>query len=127
MYVTSFNIAEAICFAGHSIRDDLTIILGSPKVGEECMVKNAITKLLKKELGLEVTTIQPDAIADRRINGESTSNTALNSKSNFGSTELSIGFIAPTRRPPILQRLLVAKKSLHHWLCKKLGTNSNCT
>lgn len=113
--------------SGHPIRDDLVIILGVTQVGEECMVKNALTKLLNKELGLEVTTIQPGGIADRKINGESAANTALNSKSNFGSTEFPTGFSVPTRRPAILQRLWVTKESLHHWLSKKLGTNSNCT
>lgn len=113
--------------SGHPVRDDLLIILGITTLGEECLVKNAITKLLKKELGLEVTTIQPGGIADRKISEESAANTALNSKSNFGSTEFPTGFSAPTRRPATLQRLWVTKESLHHWLYKKLGTNSNCT
>ncbi|KAK9756079.1 hypothetical protein RND81_01G071800 [Saponaria officinalis] len=87
--------------SGRAVLDDFVVILGIPKMEEEYTVKVAITKLLKKELGLEVLPVNPSVTTELLASSVDTS--------------------APARRPALLQRLVVTKKSLNFWLTRKLN------
>lgn len=104
--------------SGYSIEDDLVVILGIIKVGVECAVKDAITKLLKKELGLEVITEKPSMTVDRTLDNEGASNLVSNSR-GFGMRGLHNSLNTPSRRPATLQRLVVTWKSLNQWLRRR--------
>ncbi|KAE8099510.1 hypothetical protein FH972_017487 [Carpinus fangiana] len=96
---------------GYSVKDDILIVLGIRKVvdtdprKQNLEVKNAMIKLLRDELGLEVLSAGPrNALHESDLNLEE-------------STELDCS----TRRPAVVQRLKVTRKSLHHWLQRRVG------
>ncbi|KAL2933829.1 hypothetical protein RDABS01_016948 [Bienertia sinuspersici] len=104
--------------SGYPIKDDLVVIIGITKVGVEYTVKDAITKLLKKELGLEVTAVKPSVTVDRTHNDGSGSDLVSNSR-GAKISELPNNPNNPARRPAVLQRLMVSKKSLNYWLQRR--------
>lgn len=82
---------------GNEVNDDVLIILGVSEINakptdQRSEVKDAIVKLLKNELGIDVLLIEPRSGTPPR------------------ESETS------TRRPVVLQRLKLTRKSLHDWL-----------
>ncbi|XP_057534176.1 pentatricopeptide repeat-containing protein At5g02830, chloroplastic isoform X2 [Amaranthus tricolor] len=104
--------------SGLSVNDDLIVILGITKVGTECTVKDAIARLLKTELGLEVIAVNPDRAVNRKFDKDGASSLISNS-GGVESSELPTSLDTPTRRPAVLQRLLITRKSLMHWLKRR--------
>ncbi|PPD92329.1 hypothetical protein GOBAR_DD10733 [Gossypium barbadense] len=108
---------------GHSVRDDMLIILGVSEKREEAAnvisgVKDAAMKLLQDELGLEVLLVEPQVQKDGWVDLQTPgANTVLLEKA--GKNSLSSKPLSSTRRPVILQRLKVLRKSLNHWLQKR--------
>lgn len=104
--------------AGITVKDDLTIILGPNKVNknQDMEVKVAITKLLQDDLGLKVLLDGPSLQYKNALTQK-----LLDSESNMAET-LHIELKPSTRRPKILQRLKVRKKSLHRWLQRRVGS-----
>ncbi|XP_040947134.1 pentatricopeptide repeat-containing protein At5g02830, chloroplastic isoform X4 [Gossypium hirsutum] len=108
---------------GHSVRDDMLIILGVSEKREEAAnvisgVKDAAMKLLQDELGLEVLLVEPQVKKDGWVDLQTPgANTVLLEKA--GKNSLSSKPLSSTRRPVILQRLKVLRKSLNHWLQKR--------
>lgn len=102
--------------AGTLLKDDMSIILGVQEVGSSDAnhdnVKDAIIKLLRDDLGLEV------------ISGATGS---INSNSDTDNINtITVGYptgLESPRRPAVLQRLKVTKKSLNKWLQKRLGAS----
>lgn len=106
---------------GVPVKDDLMIVLGPNKVNKiqakhDLEVKDAITKLLQDDLGLKVFLDGP-SIQHKNAHMQK----LLDSESNMAET-LHIELKSSTRRPKILQRLKVPKKSLHHWLQRRVGS-----
>ncbi|KAL1815966.1 hypothetical protein ACET3Z_018540 [Daucus carota] len=101
---------------GTLLKDDMSIILGVQEVGSSDAnhdnVKDAIIKLLRDDLGLEV------------ISGATGS---INSNSDTDNINtITVGYptgLESPRRPAVLQRLKVTKKSLNKWLQKRLGAS----
>ncbi|XP_025983671.2 LOW QUALITY PROTEIN: pentatricopeptide repeat-containing protein At5g02830, chloroplastic [Glycine max] len=95
---------------GHSVNDDILIIIGATKVDENpskhiLEVQEAIIKLLRNELELEVFPARTRlALCDT-------------AKLEYPNRENALGF--QTRRPGVLVRLKVTKKSLYSWLHRK--------
>lgn len=112
---------------GHPIKDDMLIILGVAKLNasppkQETEVKDALIKLLRDELGLEVLLAGPRiASLDIKTQPGSVLDSDQNMKEKLGKEGLSNEITFPTRRPAVFQRLKVTKKSLHHWLQRRLG------
>lgn len=108
---------------GHSVRDDMLIILGVSEKREEAAnvisgVKDAAMKLLQDELGLEVLLVEPQVKKDGWVDLQTPgANTVLLEKA--GKSSLSSKPLSSTRRPVILQRLKVLRKSLNQWLQKR--------
>ncbi|KAK1563614.1 hypothetical protein Q3G72_030059 [Acer saccharum] len=107
---------------GIPLKDDMLIILGPNKSGanparHNSEVADAITKLLQDDLGLEVLL---DRLAlDESADPENPLDSDHNLEEITGSKELHIELESSTRRPAILQRLKVTKKSLHIWLQRR--------
>ncbi|KAL9239269.1 hypothetical protein vseg_013608 [Gypsophila vaccaria] len=99
--------------SGCPVQDDLVVILGILEMDSECIVRDAITMLLKKELGLEVLPVNPSfTIVPKGSNLQIT----------LENSELLASVDAPARRrPTLLQKLVVTKKSLNNWLRRKLN------
>lgn len=110
-------------------KDDLLIILGpyndkaNQATNNYSEVKHVITKLLQDDLGLEVLTDTPIA-HDKGVHLENLLHSDSNLEANIGSRELQIELKSSARRPAILQRLMITKKSLHHWLHRRLGATN---
>ncbi|GAV84190.1 PPR domain-containing protein/PPR_2 domain-containing protein/PPR_3 domain-containing protein [Cephalotus follicularis] len=111
---------------GDPVKDDMLIILGVQN--EEANpgkhkdnVKDVIVKLLQDELGLAVLLVRPKITFDNKTGLEYPFNTDANLKDVLGRNRLSRELLSPTRRPVILQRLKVTRKSLHHWLQRKVS------
>ncbi|KAL8247403.1 hypothetical protein R6Q59_008619 [Mikania micrantha] len=107
---------------GEFMRDDMFIILGVQEVGtsvdkNEFDVKDAIIKLLKDNLGLEVLSLGPKIPNEIRINVENPFNSHPDLHEAIEETKLSK---SPSRRPAVLHRLKVTRRSLYHWLQKKV-------
>jgi len=102
--------------AGYSVKDDILIVLGIGKVVDpnpgkhNLEVKNAMIKLLQDELGLEVLSAGTRNALHEKTNMECPLESVLN-------LELD----SSTRRPAVVQRLKVTRKSLHHWLQRRVG------
>ncbi|XP_010558288.1 PREDICTED: pentatricopeptide repeat-containing protein At5g02830, chloroplastic isoform X2 [Tarenaya hassleriana] len=106
---------------GDGVIDDVLIILGTAEAisdsgKQERVVKDALIKLLNSELALKVVP------AGRKHARE----TGFDAKSSDDSDQFSDlendkprEVASSTRRPAILQRLLVTKQSLHQWLQRK--------
>lgn len=125
-YMLSFtSIKFFYLIAGCSINDDLIVIIGITKVGADSVVKEAIIKLLNQELGLEIVAGKPSLTVDGTIDKKGTSNSVLKSRSVLEKSEFPYSLDTPARRPAVLQRLLVTKKSLSHWL-RKPDTATRC-
>lgn len=111
---------------GHSVNDDLLIIIGATKADENpskdiLEVQEAMIKILKNELGLEVfparTRFAPRDTA--KLENPNLSN--LNIEALPRENALSTTMEFQTRRPAVLQRLKVTKKSLYRWLQRKVS------
>lgn len=108
-----------IVVAGNPIKDDLSIILEHQQLGahvtkEEYGIREAVTRLLQHDLGLQVF-----AAGSRTINRDtgSPTRTSLNLDDvDERSRGLAKASESPTRRPIVLQRLYVTRKSLRQWL-----------
>lgn len=104
-----------ILTAGKSVKDDILIILEVSKVETDLAqqnieVRDAITKLLQEELGLEVRPAGPTVALDKVPESESSNMSQTKLKGIMGRNKYS------TRRPADVQRLKVTKKSLQDWL-----------
>lgn len=100
---------------GESVKDDIFIILEVNKVETDSApqnfeVRDAITKLLQDELGLEVLPAGPTIALDKVPNSKSPNMSHTKLKGVMGRNKYS------TRRPADVQRLKVTKKSLQDWL-----------
>lgn len=98
---------------GYLLKDDMLIILGVGKVyavldEKEQEVKDAITKLLQTELGLEVLSTGLKIAPSQQVDTES-----------VGTNDFPREVKYSTRRPVVIQRLKVTKESLQHWLQRK--------
>uniref|UniRef100_A0A9I9CG11 PROP1-like PPR domain-containing protein n=1 Tax=Cucumis melo TaxID=3656 RepID=A0A9I9CG11_CUCME len=105
----------SILAAGESVKDDIFIILEVNKVQTDLIRKNfevrdAITKLLQDELGLEVLPTGPTIPLDKVPNSESSNMSHTKLKGTMGRNKYF------TRKPADVQRLKVTKKSLQDWL-----------
>lgn len=101
------------------MKDDMLIIIGACKVDavpdeQELEVKDAITKLLKDELGLEVLSTGLKIEPNRQVDSDS-----------LGRSDFSGEIKYSTRRPVVIQRLKVTKESLQHWLRRKISLVRN--
>lgn len=107
--------------AGELIRDDMFIILGVQELGagsdkQQFDVKDTIIKLLRDNLRLEVLSLGPKIPTEIRINVEN----PFNPDPNLHKTLEKIRSpTSATRRPAVLQRLKVTRRSLYHWLQRK--------
>lgn len=106
---------------GSSIKDDLFILLGLKKAAmatekAKWEVEEAIIKLLRDELGLEVIVAESRNFTMQSLSGSHTEVVENNLENTNFPTELK----SSTRRPAVLKRLRVTRKSLHHWLQKRL-------
>lgn len=86
---------------GNNINDDMLILLGISKrdsnpANHVADVKDTVIKLLHDQLGLEV-------FLDKTLR----------------KNRLPVASVSSTRRPAIVQRLKVTKKSLHFWLQRR--------
>lgn len=104
-----------IMAAGESVKDDILIILEVSKVETDLVqqnfeVRDAITKLLQDELGLEVLPARPTVALHKVTDSESSNMSNTKLKGIIGRNKYS------TRRPADVQRLKVTRKSLQHWL-----------
>ncbi|KAH9623192.1 hypothetical protein KSS87_001357 [Heliosperma pusillum] len=106
---------------GCPVQDDLVVILGTQKMNDECTVKDAITKLLEKELGLEVLPANSSStFIPKMSNSEDSDSESMLENKEVRTTSLDI----PARRPAVLQRLVISKKSLNYWLTRKQYSSS---
>lgn len=108
-------------FAGDYVRDDMFIILGVQELGtaaekHQIDVRDTIIKLLQDNLGLEVLSLGPKIPTDIRINVENPFNPHPDLDKTLERSRLPT---SPTRRPVVLQRLKVTRRSLYHWLQRK--------
>lgn len=113
-------------FAGHSVKDDILITFGISKAVTDPAthnfeVKSAIIKLLQDELGLEVLLAGPRNALNKKKNSESLLESDLNFEQLTRRKSLLTELESSTRRPDVVQRLKVTRKSLQHWLQRRLG------
>ncbi|XVE76256.1 hypothetical protein DITRI_Ditri12bG0157600 [Diplodiscus trichospermus] len=112
------------CTLGHSVKDDMLIILGVSEGHEDAAkakseVQYTVMKLLQDELGLEVLLIEPQVKKCRRVGLQTPVDADPVSLETVGKNCLSSEPLSSTRRPVILRRLKVTRKSLNHWLRRK--------
>ncbi|KAI6674982.1 hypothetical protein NL676_002888 [Syzygium grande] len=91
---------------GNEVNDDVLIILGVSEINakptdQRSELKDAIVKLLKNELGIDVLLIEPRS-----------------GRTPSRESETS------TRRPVVLQRIKLTRKSLHDWLHRRAVATS---
>ncbi|GJW26795.1 pentatricopeptide repeat-containing protein [Tanacetum coccineum] len=108
---------------GDYVRDDMFIILGVQELGtaaekHQIDVRDTIIKLLRDNLGLEVLSLGPKIPTDIRINVENPFNPHPDLDKTLERSRLPT---SPTRRPAVLQRLKVTRRSLYHWLQRKFN------
>ena len=108
--------------AEHSVKDDVLIVLGVSKVVTDLEVKNAMIKLLQDELGLEVLLAGHRNTLNRKKNSKCPLESDLNLEELTGRKSLPTKFECSTRRPDVVQRLKVTRKSWHYWLQRRLGS-----
>ncbi|RDX88522.1 Pentatricopeptide repeat-containing protein, chloroplastic, partial [Mucuna pruriens] len=109
---------------GHSVNDDILIIIGATKVDENpakhiLEVQGAITKLLRNELGLEVLPARTRLALSDTAKLEHPNLPNLNIEALPGENALPATMGFQTRRPAVVVRLKVTKKSLYSWLHRK--------
>ncbi|ESW34706.1 hypothetical protein PHAVU_001G174000 [Phaseolus vulgaris] len=109
---------------GHSINDDILIVIGATKVDENpakriLEVQEAILKLLRNELGLEAFPARTRlALSDTpKLKNPTLANLKIEAVPAEDALPTSMGF--QTRRPGILVRLKITRKSLYSWLHRK--------
>lgn len=113
---------------GHSVNNDILIIIGAT-IADKTPAKNilevqeAITKLLQDELGLVVLPARTRFALNNTEKFENHVMLNPDSETKSGKDVLPTAMQFQTRRPAILQRLKVTRKSLHHWLQKRVGIN----
>ena len=108
---------------GYPLKDDMLITLGIGKVDtvpdeQELEVKDAITKLLQDELGLEVLPKGLKIAPNTQMYLESSTNSTTESD-DLRNNGLPMEVKFSTRRPVVMQRLKVTKESLQHWLRRR--------
>ena len=106
---------------GHLVNNDILIIIGASKAHEApakhiLEVTDAIMKLLRGELGLEVLPAKTRFALNDTAKLENHVISSLNLEALPGSNKMQ----TVTRRPAVLQRLKVSKKSIHNWLRRKV-------
>lgn len=111
--------------AGYPIRDDISIILGRRNIGTSPVkyvteVKDAIIKLLKDELGLEVVSAGPKTAVGKSINFGSLCDPDPNLQEALGRDRLLTEVESSARRPVVLERFKVTKESLDCWLQRRI-------
>ncbi|KAI4300218.1 hypothetical protein L6164_033617 [Bauhinia variegata] len=111
---------------GHSVNDDISIIIGASKADDTpakliMEVEDAITRLLQDEIGLEVFPTKTRLTLNDTVKLENPviSNANLEDTPDKNESPAVMGY--QTRRPAVVQRLKVTKKSLHHWLQSKVS------
>lgn len=123
----TLKVLNWILIAGIPVKDDMLIILGPNKVDvnpaerNDSEVKDAISKLLQNDLGLNVSLDGPIITLDKNVDMDKPLDSDPNSEEILGRKRLHMKFKSSTRRPVILQRLKVTKKSLHRWLQRRIG------
>ncbi|XAR69021.1 hypothetical protein NMG60_11000464 [Bertholletia excelsa] len=105
---------------GLQIKDDLSIILGAKRAGTPTAkhkheMEDAMSKLLKDELELEVIFSGP-----RKANLEIPADSYTKTEKAPGKTGFPTELESPTRRPVVLTRLQVTRKSLEYWLNRRV-------
>ncbi|CAH8379400.1 unnamed protein product [Eruca vesicaria subsp. sativa] len=108
---------------GDVVKDDLVIILGTGEAStdsgkQEIEVKDVLVKLLKDELSLVVLPAGQRHVLDITQDARCMDDADQNTEHTSENTKSLIG-ISPTRRPAILERLMVTKVSLLKWLQRK--------
>ncbi|KAK8483721.1 hypothetical protein V6N11_061675 [Hibiscus sabdariffa] len=117
---------------GHSVKDDMLIILGVSEKHEEAAdvisgVKGAVLKLLHDELGFEVPLAEPQVKNDRWVDLQVPIDAKTVLLETAEKNSLSSESLSSTRRPVILQRLKVTRKSLNRWLQRRAAViRSHC-
>ncbi|KAL5059921.1 hypothetical protein RYX36_031525 [Vicia faba] len=111
---------------GHSVNDDILIIIGATKADESpskeiLEVQEAIIKLLWNELGLEALPAKTSFAPNDRTKLQNPKLLNLSLKALPADNALASTSGVHTRRPAVLQRLKVTKKSLHRWLQRKVS------
>ncbi|KAJ0244038.1 Pentatricopeptide repeat-containing protein [Hirschfeldia incana] len=109
---------------GDVVKDDLVIILGTCEANtdsgkQEIAVKDVLVKLLKDELSLVVLPAGQKPVLDITQDARYVDDADQNTEHTSENTKSIIGISSPTRRPAILERLMVTKASLHKWLQRK--------
>ncbi|XP_028091864.1 pentatricopeptide repeat-containing protein At5g02830, chloroplastic isoform X1 [Camellia sinensis] len=104
---------------GCPLKDDLFIILQVKKTSTNSAkakseVEDAITKLLQDELGLEVTLA-----GSEKVNPSTSLVSYANEEEILGSNRFPTKLKPSARRPAILHRLKVTRKSLRYWLQRR--------
>lgn len=115
-------VIHCLMVAGNPINDDMLIILGEPSVGispPESEVKDTITKLLRDEMGLDVLMAGPRVTNDSKTIMENPPDSNSVSEEILGRECLPTQLESSTRRPVMLQRLKVTRKSLRQWLQRR--------
>jgi len=108
---------------GCPLKDDLFIIVGvknaaTRPVKDESIVEDAIVKLLRNEFGLEVIFGGP-----KQVNLDASFNSCANEQGVVGSEKLLTELQFSARRPTVLRRLKVTRKSLLYWLQRRGSGN----
>ncbi|RZC76553.1 hypothetical protein C5167_000734 [Papaver somniferum] len=105
---------------GNPVKDDLIILLGigegiATVSGSESEVQDSIVKLLQDELSLTVLSTGPRySVASSNDQGN-----PLISDPIHENLEQNSNFESPARRPVVLRRLKITRKSLYNWLQRK--------
>ncbi|KAI3473247.1 hypothetical protein Pfo_030539 [Paulownia fortunei] len=110
--------------AGNSIKDDVLIILGLQELGahvakDESGVGEAVIRLLQHDLGLQVFAVGSRTGSDIRRDKGSHIHSIFELEEVLERSGSPQALESPTRRPIVLQRLKVTRKSLHHWLQRR--------
>lgn len=114
---------HCLMLAGCPLKDDLFIIVGVKKtdtrpVKDQSKVEDAIIKLLRNEFGLEVILGGP-----RQVNLDASFNSCANEQGVVGSEKPLTELQFSARRPAVLRRLKVTRKSLLYWLQRRVSGN----
>lgn len=111
---------------GHSVNNDILIIIGATKADATptkhiSEVQDAIARLLQDELGLEFIPARTRFALDDTTKFQNRALLNPNLEVIPGKDISSTSVQFKTRRPAVLQRLKVTRKSLQHWLQRKVS------
>ncbi|CAM8961795.1 unnamed protein product [Rhodiola kirilowii] len=111
---------------GVPVRDDILIILGTTSVDSDLPnhqldVKDAVIKLLQDELGLEIVTQGSKSAPESKIQPDTALPSKLNVEEADRNNRLQLNLDTPTRRPAVIHRIKVTRRSLNHWLQRRVG------